>query len=63
MCSRRQPSRPRAVRPSAPDAASPRYPHVHGGSATFQTARFVTVARRGRGPGGCSLTGVELGFS
>jgi hypothetical protein len=30
-CSRLRPSRPCAVRPSAPDAAPPRYPHVQGG--------------------------------
>jgi hypothetical protein len=29
LCSRRRPSRPHAVRSSAPDAAPPRYPHVH----------------------------------
>jgi hypothetical protein len=33
LCSRRRPSRPRTVRPSAPDVAPPRYPHVQGGSA------------------------------
>jgi hypothetical protein len=61
--SRRRPSRPRAVRLSAPDAAPLRYPHVQGGSAAFRTARFATVARRGRGAGDCSFTGGELGFS
>jgi hypothetical protein len=35
------------VRPSAPDVAPPRYPHVQGGSATFRTVRFVTAARQG----------------
>jgi hypothetical protein len=43
-CSRRHPSRPRVVRPSAPDAALPRYPHVQGGSAAYRTARFATAA-------------------
>jgi hypothetical protein len=31
------------------DAGPSRYPHVQGGSTTFQTARFATVARRGWG--------------
>jgi hypothetical protein len=44
-------SRPRAVRPSAPDAAPLRYPHVQGGSVVFRTARFATAARRWRGAG------------
>jgi hypothetical protein len=48
------------VRPSAPNAAPPRYPHVQGGSATFQTARFVTAARRGASD--CSFTDGELGL-
>jgi hypothetical protein len=48
MCSRRRPSRSRVVRPSASDVAPPRYPHIQGGSAAFQTARFATVARQGR---------------
>ena len=51
-CSRRRPSRPRTVRPSAPDAAPPRYPHVQGGSAAYRTARFATAAWRGREVGG-----------
>jgi hypothetical protein len=63
LCSRRRPSRPRVVRPSAPDAAPPRYPHVLGGSAVFRTARFTTTARRGRGAGGCSFIGGELGLT
>jgi hypothetical protein len=49
LCSRRRPSRPRAVRPSAPDAAPPRYPHVQRGNAAFRTARFATATRRGEG--------------
>jgi hypothetical protein len=47
LCSRQRPSRPPVVRPSAPDVAPPRYPHVQGGSATFRTVRFVTAARQG----------------
>jgi hypothetical protein len=46
LCSRRQHSRPCVVRPSALDAAPPRYPHVQGGSVAFQTARFATTGRR-----------------
>ena len=48
-CSRRRPSRPRTVRPSAPDATPLRYPHVQGGSTAIRNVRFATVARRGRG--------------
>jgi hypothetical protein len=62
LCSRRRPSRPRAVRPSAPDAAPPRYPHVQGGSAMFRTARLVMTDRQWRGAGGYSFTGGELGL-
>jgi hypothetical protein len=55
-------SRPRTVRPSAPDAAPPRYPHVQGGSAAYRTARFATTAWRGREvSGGCSFAGGKLG--
>jgi hypothetical protein len=62
-CSRRRPSRPRTVRPSAPDAAPPRYPHVQGGSAAYRTARFATVAWRGReASGGCWFAGGKLGY-
>ena len=61
-CSRRRPSRPRTVRPSAPDVAPPRYPHVQGGSAAYRTARFATAAWRGREVGGdCSFAGGKLG--
>jgi hypothetical protein len=61
-CSRRRPSRPRTVRPSAPDAAPPRYPHVQGGSTAYRTARFATAAWQGREvSGGCSFAGGELG--
>jgi hypothetical protein len=60
LCSRLQPSRPHVVRPSAPDAAPPSYPHVQEGSAAFQIARFVTAARQGAGD--CSFTGGELGL-
>jgi hypothetical protein len=56
-CSRRRPSRPHTVRPSAPDAAPPRYPHVQGGSAAYRTARFATVAWRGREASGYSFAG------
>jgi hypothetical protein len=62
LCSRRRPSRPHVVRPSAQDAAPPRYPHVQGGSLAFRTARFVTAAWRGRGACGCSSIGGEVGF-
>jgi hypothetical protein len=62
-CSRRRPSSPRAVRPSAPDVAPPRYPHVQGGSAAYRTARFATAAWRGREVGGgCQFAGGELGY-
>jgi hypothetical protein len=55
--------RPRTVRPSAPDAAPPRYPHVQGGSAAYRTARFATTAWRGReASGGCWFAGGELGY-
>jgi hypothetical protein len=54
-CSHRRISRPRLVRPSALDAAPPRYPHVQGGSAAYRTARFATAAMRGREASGCSL--------
>jgi hypothetical protein len=61
-CSRRRPSRPRTVRPSAPDTAPPRYPHVQGGSAAYRTARFATAAWRGREvSGGCSFADRKLG--
>jgi hypothetical protein len=60
-CSRRRPSHPRTVRPSAPDAAPPRYPHVQGGSAAYRTARFATAAWRGREASGYSFPGGELG--
>jgi hypothetical protein len=43
-CSHRRPSRPRTVRPSAPDAAPLRYPHVQGGSVAYRTARFAMAA-------------------
>jgi hypothetical protein len=59
-CSRR---RPRVVRPSAPDAAPPRYPHVQGGSAAYRTARFATAASRGREASGCSFAGGKLGLA
>jgi hypothetical protein len=62
-CSRRRPSRPRTVRPSAPDAAPPRYPHVQGGSAAYQTARFATAAWRGREASDYSFAGGELGLA
>jgi hypothetical protein len=62
QCSRRRPSRPRAVHPSALDATPPRYPHVQGGSIMFRTARFTTVARRERGAGDCSFSGGKLGL-
>jgi hypothetical protein len=45
LCCCRRPSHPRAVHPSAPDAAPSRYPHVHGGRAVFRTARFTTAGR------------------
>jgi hypothetical protein len=48
LCSRRRPSRPRVVRPIAPDAAPPRYPHVQGGSAAFRTARFANCEGKGQ---------------
>jgi hypothetical protein len=60
-CSRRRPSRPRTVRPSAPDAAPPRYPHVQGGNAAYRTARFATAAWRGREASGYSFAGGKLG--
>jgi hypothetical protein len=61
-CSRRCPSRPRTVRPSAPDAAPPRYPHVQGGSAAYRTARFAMAAWRGREVSdGCSFAGGKFG--
>jgi hypothetical protein len=60
-CSRRRPSRPRTVRPSAPDAAPPRYPHVQGGSAAYRTARFATTAWPGREASGYSFAGGQLG--
>ena len=54
---------PRTVRPSAPDVAPPRYPHVQGGSAAYRTARFATAAWRGREVGGgCQFAGGELGY-
>jgi hypothetical protein len=59
-CSRQ---RPRVVRPSAPDAAPPRYPHVQGGSAAYRTARFATAASRGREVSDCSFAGGELGLA
>jgi hypothetical protein len=62
-CSRRRPSRPRTIRPSAPDAAPPRYPHVQGGSAAYRTARFATAAWRGREASGYSFAGGELGLA
>jgi hypothetical protein len=62
LCSRRRPSHPRVVRPSATDAAPTRYPHVHGGSTAFRSASFAMAARRERGVSGCSFTGVELGL-
>jgi hypothetical protein len=51
------------VRPSAPDVAPPRYPHVQGGSAAYRTARFVTAASRGREASDCSFVGGELGLA
>jgi hypothetical protein len=60
-CSRRCPSRPRTFRPSAPDVAPPRYPHVQGGSAAYRTARFATAAWRGREVSGYSFDGGKLG--
>jgi hypothetical protein len=60
-CSCRRPSRPRTVRPSAPDVAPPRYPHVQGGSAVYRTARFATAAWRGREASGYSFAGGKLG--
>jgi hypothetical protein len=30
--------------PSDPDTASPRYPHVQGGSVAYRTVRFATTA-------------------
>jgi hypothetical protein len=60
-CSRRRPSRPRTVRPSAPDAAPLRYPHVQGGNAAYRTARFATAAWRGREASDYSFAGGELG--
>jgi hypothetical protein len=61
-CSRQRPSRPRTVRPSAPDAAHLRYPHVQGGSVAYRTARFATAAWRGREVSdGCSFSGGKLG--
>jgi hypothetical protein len=62
-CSRRCPSRPRTVRPSALDAAPPRYPHVQGGSAAYRTARFTTAAWRGREASGYSFAGGKLGLA
>jgi hypothetical protein len=62
-CSRRRPSRPRTVRPSAPYAAPPRYPHIQGGSAAYQTTRFATAAWRGREASGYSFAGGELGLA
>jgi hypothetical protein len=62
-CSCRHPSRPRAVHPSAPHEESLRYPHVQGGSAAYRTARFATVAWRGREASDCSFTCGKLGFS
>jgi hypothetical protein len=35
------------VHPSAPDAGSPRYPHVQGGRDVYRTARFVTATWQG----------------
>jgi hypothetical protein len=55
LCHRRRPSRPLAIRPSAPNAAPLRYPHVQRVSATFRTARFAISAKRGRGAGGYSF--------
>jgi transposase-like protein len=60
LYSHRRPSRPRVVRPSATDAAPPRYPHVQGESVAFKTSRFAETARRGRGAGDYSFTGGEL---
>jgi hypothetical protein len=62
-CSRRRPSRPRTVRPSAPDVAPPRYPHVQGGSAAYRTARFVMSAWRGREASDYSFAGGQLGLA
>jgi hypothetical protein len=61
LCNRRRPSRPRTIRPSAPDAAPPWYPHVQGGSAAYRTARFATATWRGREASGYSFAGGELG--
>jgi hypothetical protein len=63
LWSRQRTSRPRAVHPSAPDVAPPRYPHIQGGSVALRTARFTTAAWRGQGAGGCSFTGGQLGYS
>jgi hypothetical protein len=60
-CSRLYPSHPRMVHPRVPYAASPRYPHVQWGSTAYRTARFATVAWRGREGHNCWFDGGELG--
>jgi hypothetical protein len=62
-CNRRCPPHPRAVRPSATDAAPPWYPHVHEGSVTYRTARFAVVAWRRQEGHDCWFAGGRIGLT